>query len=97
MHADLYIGNTCVIVPAFEFSSFLTYIQTYKMTKLYLVPPVIVRLVKDSLTESYNLSSLQQIISGAAPLGSDTMALLRSKFKNIIFKQCTLPTIGSRN
>ena len=89
MHADLYIGNTCVIVPAFEFSSFLRYIEKYKMTKLYLVPPVIVRLVKDSLTENYNLSSLQQIISGAAPLGSDTMALLRIKFKNIIFKQCT--------
>jgi acyl-CoA synthetase (AMP-forming)/AMP-acid ligase II len=57
------------------------------MSKLYLVPPLVVRLAKDPLTEKYNLSSIIEITCGAAPLGSDTMSLLRSKFKNIIFKQ----------
>jgi acyl-CoA synthetase (AMP-forming)/AMP-acid ligase II len=83
----MFVGNTLVVVPAFDFPSMLSYIQKYRMTKLFLVPPLVIRLVKDSLTEKYNLSSLEQIISGAAPLGGDTMALLRSKFKGIIFKQ----------
>lgn len=87
LQAELYLGNTCVIVPAFDFLKFLSYIQTYHMTKLFLVPPIIVRLVKDSLTQKYDLSSLEQIICGAAPLGSDTMAMMRSKFKGIVVKQ----------
>ena len=57
------------------------------MTKLFLVPPVVVRLVKDELTRKYDLSSLEQITCGAAPLGSDTMASMRKKFKGIVFKQ----------
>jgi len=57
------------------------------MTKLFLVPPVVVRLVKDNLTEKYDLSSLESITCGAAPLGSDTMASMRIKFPEIIFKQ----------
>src|SRR6202035_3271322 len=73
LHTEVYIGNTCVIVPAFNFPVFLSYIQEYHMTKLFLVPPVVIRLVKDLLTEKYDLSSLEQITCGAAPLGSDTM------------------------
>jgi len=87
LHAELYIGNTIIIVSAFEFSSLLSYIQKYRMTKLFLVPPVVVRLVKDSLTQKYDLSSLEQITCGAAPLGSDPTVQMRSKFKGIIFKQ----------
>jgi len=87
LHAELYIGNTLIVVPAFEFSSFLSYIQKYRMTKLFLVPPIVVRLVKDSLTRKYDLSSLEQITCGAAPLGSDPTIQMRSKFKGIIFKQ----------
>ena len=87
LHAEIFLGNTLIIVPAFNFPSFLSYIQKYRMSKLFLVPPVVIRLVKDSLTSDYDLSSLEQITSGAAPLGSDTMALMHSKFKNIIFKQ----------
>ena len=87
LHAELYLGNTCVIVPAFDFPTFLSYIQKYRMTKLFLVPPLVVRLVKDPLTQKYDLSSLEQITCGAAPLGRDTMAMMRSKFKGIVFKQ----------
>jgi len=77
------------MISAFDFNAILSYIQKYKMTKLYLVPPIVVRLVKDPATTKYDLSSIEQITCGAAPLGGDTMAMLRSKFEGIIFKQCT--------
>jgi len=89
LHLELFLGNTLVIISAFDFNKVLSYIQKYKMTKLYLVPPIVVRLVKDPTTTKYDLSSVEQITCGAAPLGSDTMAMLRSKFKGIIFKQGT--------
>ena len=87
LFTEIFLGNACLILPSFDFPSFLSYVQKYKLTKLYLVPPVAIRLVKDSLTESYDLSSIEQVTSGAAPLGSDTLALLRAKFKGIVFKQ----------
>ena len=87
LHTELYLGNTCVIIPAFEFSSFLSYIEKYRITKLFLVPPIVVRLVKDPLTQKYDLSTLEQITCGAAPLGADVMQALRAKFRGIIFKQ----------
>ena len=87
LHSELYLGNTCVIIPSFDFATFLSYLQKYRMTRLYLVPPIVIRLAKDELTKKYDLSSLEQIVCGAAPLGSDTMGLLRSKFKGIIFRQ----------
>jgi len=89
LHLELFIGNTLVIISAFDFDAVLSYVQNYKMTKLYLVPPIVVRLAKDLATAKYDLSSIEQITCGAAPLGSDTMAMLRSKFKGIIFKQGT--------
>jgi 4-coumarate--CoA ligase len=88
LHTEIYLGNTCVVVPSFDFPSFLSYIEKYRLTKLFLVPPLAIRLVKDPLTEKYDLSSMEQITSGAAPLGGDTMNLMRSKFKGIVFKQC---------
>jgi 4-coumarate--CoA ligase len=89
LHVEMFLGNTLIIISAFDFNAVLSYIQKYKMTKLYLVPPIVVRLVKDPATEKYDLSSMEQITCGAAPLGSDTMAMLRSKFKGIAFKQGT--------
>ena len=97
LHGELYLGNTCVIVPAFDFPTFLSYIQKYQMKRLYLVPPIVIRLAKDDLTEKYNLSSLEQIVCGAAPLGSDTMSLLRAKFKGIIFRQGTYVLLSSNS
>ena len=87
LHGELFLGNTCIIVPAFDFPTLLGYIQKYRMTKLFLVPPIVLRLVKDPLTLNYNLSTLNQITSGAAPLGTSTMTLLRQKFPGIIFNQ----------
>ena len=89
LHAELYLGNTCVIVPGFDFPKFLSYTQNYQMTKIFLVPTIIVRLVKDSLTQKYDLSSLEQVICGAAPLGIDTMTMMRSKFQGIMLRQGT--------
>jgi 4-coumarate--CoA ligase len=89
----MFLGNTLIIISAFDFNELLSYIQEHKMTKLYLVPPIVVRLVKDPATAKYDLSRMEQITCGAAPLASDTMAMLRSKFNGVAFKQGKLLSI----
>ena len=63
-----------VTLPAFEPTSFLSAIQTYKMTMMHLVPPLVIFLAKHPLVDNYDLSSVRTILSGAAPLGKDTEA-----------------------
>jgi len=64
----LYRGATLVVFPRFEMETFLSAVQRYRITRLPLVPPLLLRLARDPLVDKYDLSSVRTIISGAAPL-----------------------------
>ena len=59
------------IMRSFAFEDFLRIIQTYKITQLQLAPPVMVLLAKRPETAQFDLSSLTDIGSGAAPLSRE--------------------------
>lgn len=71
MGLALRAGGTIVTMPRFELESFLGAIQTYRVTCINLVPPIIIALAKHPLVDRYDLSSVRNITSGAAPLGAD--------------------------
>ena len=56
------------VMSAFDFETLLQIIQTHKITTMAVAPPILVLLSKHPATAKYNLSSLEQIICGAAPL-----------------------------
>jgi acyl-CoA synthetase (AMP-forming)/AMP-acid ligase II len=64
-------GGTLVMMPRFDLAGFLAAVQCHKVTRAYLVPPVILALVNDPIVDDHDLSSLACINSAAAPLGSD--------------------------
>ena len=68
---SLYRGATIVTVPRFDLEQFLSLIQKYKITRLNVVPPMLVALAKHPLVAQYDLSSLIELASGAAPLSDD--------------------------
>lgn len=68
---DLFFGVTVIIVPRFSLKECLGYIQKFKVTKIEVVPPIVLLLAKDKLVDEYDLSSLKWLISGAAPLSAD--------------------------
>ncbi len=72
MNYTLRTGTTAVTLPRFDLEEFLKVIQDYKVTRAYLVPPIVLALAKHPLVDSYDLSSLRAIMSGAAPLDADT-------------------------
>lgn len=58
----------------FHLEKVLEAVEKFKVTYLYVVPPVVIELVKQSdVLHKYDLSSLKQISGGAAPLGRDVM------------------------
>ncbi|XP_066598228.1 luciferin 4-monooxygenase [Prorops nasuta] len=61
-------GATNVILSRFEEKLFLETIQNYKIQNLTLVPPLMTFLAKHPLVDQYDLSSVQNIWCGAAPL-----------------------------
>ncbi|MFN8453373.1 MAG: AMP-binding protein, partial [Anaerolineae bacterium] len=79
-------GATIVTMPRFELEQFLQIMQDYRITRAYLVPPIVLALAKHPLVDKYNLSSLNLIMSGAAPLGKD-VAEACGKRLNCVIKQ----------
>jgi acyl-CoA synthetase (AMP-forming)/AMP-acid ligase II len=56
-----------VTMPRFDLTEFLRIIQDYRITWAFIAPPIAVALAKHPLIDSYDLSSLKYIVSGAAP------------------------------
>jgi acyl-CoA synthetase (AMP-forming)/AMP-acid ligase II len=71
----LWLGNKTVFMPAFDLVRFLELVQEHKCTRLYCVPPIILGLAKHPIIDNYDLSSVESILSGAAPLGGDVQEL----------------------
>ncbi|NPA06312.1 MAG: 4-coumarate--CoA ligase family protein [Chloroflexi bacterium] len=67
----LYRGSTVITMPRFDLETFLKLIETYRITRMHLVPPIILALAKHPLVEKYDLSSVKYIVSGAAPLAPE--------------------------
>ncbi len=62
-------GAKLVTVPRFEPESFLKAIATYRVSRMSVVPPVMQFLAGHPLVDAHDLSSLELIGCGAAPLG----------------------------
>ncbi|KAL8776821.1 MAG: hypothetical protein Q9213_008120, partial [Squamulea squamosa] len=80
-HSTTYRGDQVINLPKFELQSYLEAIQRFKINTLYLVPPIIITMVKNkSKCDQYNLESVQGIFTGAAPLGEETAAEFQEQY-----------------
>ncbi len=68
MNFALARGATVVTMARFELAAFLETIERHRVTRAFLVPPILLALAKHPLVDRHDLSSLQVIVSGAAPL-----------------------------
>ena len=71
LNAALHARAKLVIMPAFDLAEFLGNIARYKCTIAFIAPPVAVALAKHPMIDEHDLSSLQTIMSGAAPLDDE--------------------------
>ncbi|KZM20837.1 4-coumarate--CoA ligase [Ascochyta rabiei] len=70
------------VLQKFDFLEMLTYVQKYGITDLVLVPPVLVAMAKHPATKKFDLSSVENVSSGAAPLGREASQEFEKLWKN---------------
>ena len=67
-------GVTTISMPRFDMVEALQAVQDLKITRFFAVPPIILGLAKHPIVDQYDMSSVRQIFSGAAPLGAELAA-----------------------
>ncbi|RZC70513.1 hypothetical protein C5167_033646 [Papaver somniferum] len=72
-YSQLQRGNTLISMGKFDLQMVLRSVEKYRVTHLFVVPPIMLALAKQSFMKNYDLSSLKVLGSGAAPLGKDIM------------------------
>lgn len=78
-------GSTVVVLSKFEMDEMLSSIHKYKATSLPLVPPILVALVNnaDWIKKKYDLSSLESVLSGGAPLSKEVIEGFVEKYPSV--------------
>ena len=71
MNLHLAGGGAVVTLPRFDLPLFLQICQDHRSRRMWIVPPVALALAKHPLVAEYDLSGLEQIVCGAAPLGAE--------------------------
>ncbi len=71
MNLALATGGTVVTMPRFDLEQFLSLAQQHRIRLGVVVPPIVLALAKHPLVDQFDLSSVERLFSGAAPLGAD--------------------------
>ena len=71
MNTGLRAGATVITMPRFDLEEFLRLHQEYGITRSFVAPPIVVALAKHPMVDDYDLSKLEQVFSGAAPLSAE--------------------------
>ncbi|KAJ4361367.1 hypothetical protein N0V95_001981 [Ascochyta clinopodiicola] len=87
MHLPILLNAEVIMLPQFTMEGMLNTIVEYQLGELLLVPPILIRLVRDPIVDKYDLSHVTRFSSGAAPLSEEIIQLLQKKFPSTGFKQ----------
>lgn len=87
LHLPLLINAEVFFLPAFTMKAMLDTVTEYQIPELLLVPPILIRMVRDPIVQEYDLSCVKRFSSGAAPLSEEIIQLLKQKFPQTGFKQ----------
>ena len=61
-------GQQVITMPRFDLEKFCEAVEKYRPERAHLVPPIVIQLAKNPIIDNYDLSSLNMIVSAAAPL-----------------------------
>ncbi|KAB0794046.1 diffuse expressed luciferase 2 [Photinus pyralis] len=74
-------GFRIVVLTTFDEKLFLQSLQDYKVASTLLVPTLMSLFAKSAIVENYDLSHLEEIASGGAPLSKQISDAVRKRFK----------------
>jgi Acyl-CoA synthetases (AMP-forming)/AMP-acid ligases II len=71
MNQGLRMRALVVTMPRFDLAGFLAAVAEHRIDHLYVAPPIALALAKSPLVDSYDLSSVEVVMSAAAPLDAE--------------------------
>ncbi|PNY04116.1 4-coumarate-CoA ligase 5-like protein [Trifolium pratense] len=85
----LALGSTTVVLSKFEMHDMLLSIEKFKASYLPLVPPILVAMLNnaDIIKSKYDLSSLQAVLCGGAPLSKEVTEGFIEKYPDVTIFQ----------
>jgi 4-coumarate--CoA ligase len=87
LHIPIVLNAEVYMLASFTMPSMLSVVEKYKIEELLLVPPILIRMVRDPVVDNYDLSCIKRFSSGAAPVSEEILQLLSKKFPSTGFKQ----------
>jgi len=81
------LSETVVIMERFSLSGMLSAAERFRVTHITVVPVLVVAMTKDSVTDGYQLTSLEAIVCGGAPLRKETDEAFKAKFPKVLVMQ----------
>ena len=83
LHISILINRTIIMLtPPFSMANFLRVVAQYKISNLFLVPPLVILLFNHPLVKEYDLSHVVGVTSTAAPLSTGAIAAFGNHFPN---------------
>lgn len=87
-HAVPFRGDGIIVLPKFDINTFLNSIQRFHINTLFLVPPIIITMLRSKeLIKKYDMTSVTSIFTGAAPLGAETAKEMQGMFPDWAIQQ----------
>ncbi|CAK7223976.1 hypothetical protein SEUCBS140593_005417 [Sporothrix eucalyptigena] len=83
----VFANDECIMLPKFTMELFLQTIVDFQIEDLNLVPPLVIRLVRDSIVAKYDLSCVKRLSCSSAPLSQEILQLLMQKMPWAGFRQ----------
>ncbi|EDO27449.1 predicted protein [Nematostella vectensis] len=78
-----YLGSKVILLQGFEPEQLLKTIEKYKVNDFPMVPPLALFLAKHPLVDKYDLSSLESMISAAAPVGKGILRTMAERIPSL--------------
>ena len=88
LHLPVALNANVFVLPNFTLDNMLKTVADHKILELLIVPPILIRLVREPhIAAKYDLSHVKRFSSGAAPLSKEILDLLEKRFPRTGFKQ----------
>ncbi|ENH73569.1 4-coumarate--CoA ligase-like 7 [Fusarium oxysporum f. sp. cubense race 1] len=88
LHLPIHLNANVYVLSKFTLDSLLQTVSENKIKELLIVPPILIRLVREpEIVAKYDLSHVERFSSGAAPLSREILDLLEKAFPGTGFKQ----------
>jgi acyl-CoA synthetase (AMP-forming)/AMP-acid ligase II len=80
-------GATVVTLPRFDLERFLGLAERHRATVLVVPPPLVAALARHPMVDGYDLSRVELIVSGGAPLGPELQRAVAARFPGVVVGQ----------